>query len=176
MSRDDDKVTADPYDFDAFCHVQYARLVSSMTLYTGDRELAREIANEALARAFADWRRVRSMDHPGPWLHRVATNAANSHFRRMRYETRARERLSRSSQEEAGVSTDRLVLLERIARLPRRQKTALILRYFFDLSVEETAEQMGCADHTVKKLTGRAISTLRTDMSLRDLREDAGAS
>lgn len=168
-------MTTDSYDFEAFCHVQYSRLIDSMTLYTGDRDLARDVANEALARAFAEWRKVRSMDHPGPWLHRVATNLANSHFRRLRYETRARERLARVPEEQAAVGVDRFVLLDRISHLPRRQKMALILRYFFDLSVEDTAEQMDCADHTVKKLTGRAISALRADMAIRDLREDAGA-
>jgi RNA polymerase sigma factor (sigma-70 family) len=169
-------VSADPYDFEAFCHMQYPRLIASMTLYTGDRDLARDLANEALARAFADWRKVRSMEYPGPWLHRVATNLANSHFRKVRHEARARERLSPVSESQMAAGLDRQVLLDGISRLPRRQKTAIILRYFFDLSVAETAEQMNCADHTVKKLTGRAISALRADTTIRELKEDADAS
>ena len=164
------------YEFEAFCHAQYARVIGSMTLYTGDAELAREIAQEALARACADWRKVRSMDNPGPWLHRVASNLANSHFRRRRYEARVKERVDPPVASELATSADALVLRDRIARLPRRQKTAVIFRYFLDLSVEETAEQMGCAGHTVKKLTGRAIQTLRQDPTLHDLREDAGVS
>mgnify|MGYP006178264245 CR=1 FL=1 len=66
-----------------------------------------------------------------------------------------------------------LVLRQRVAELPTRQRTALILRFFVDLSVHETADLMGCEAHTVKKLTGRAIATLRLDPQLTDWLEDA---
>ena len=164
-------------DFEAFCHMQYSRLIGTLTLYTGDPELARDLAQEALARACADWRKVRKMDHPGPWLHRVAINLANSHFRRKRSESRAAEILAAGSfvHSDPAIPTS-LVLRQRVAGLPARQRTALILRFFVDLSVHETAELMDCEAHTVKKLTGRAIATLRLDPQLTDWLEDADVS
>lgn len=161
-------------DFEAFCHAQYSRLIGTMTLYTGDPELARDLAQEALARACADWRKVRKMDHPGPWLHRVAINLANSHFRRRKIESRVTEVLAAGSASytDPAIPTA-LVLRQRVAGLPPRQRTALILRFFVDLSVHETADLMGCEAHTVKKLTGRAVATLRLDPQLTDWLEDA---
>jgi RNA polymerase sigma factor (sigma-70 family) len=48
-----------------------------------------------------------------------------------------------------------------VAALPRRQRAALVLRYFSDLSVDRTAEVLGCAPGTVKSLTSQAIASLR---------------
>lgn len=49
-----------------------------------------------------------------------------------------------------------------VAELPRRQKTALVLRYYAELSVVDTAEVMSCRPGTVKSLTHRAIDNLRS--------------
>jgi DNA-directed RNA polymerase specialized sigma24 family protein len=61
-----------------------------LTLYTSDRDLAAELAQEALARACRHWRRVQHMDAPGAWLYRVALNLANSAGARRRADRRAR--------------------------------------------------------------------------------------
>jgi RNA polymerase sigma factor (sigma-70 family) len=58
-----------------------------------------------------------------------------------------------------------------VAALPRRQKTAIILRYFLDLSIQETAHHMGCSEGTVKALTHQATRALRSHPGLMDLTE-----
>jgi RNA polymerase sigma factor (sigma-70 family) len=56
---------------------------------------------------------------------------------------------------------DRMAVLALLAELPARRRAVLVLRYFLDLSVEETAEALGCSPGTVKSQTARALDSLR---------------
>jgi DNA-directed RNA polymerase specialized sigma24 family protein len=122
-----------------FCIGEYPRLVGALILYTGDRELAVELAQEALARACRHWRRVERMPAPGAWVHRVAINLANSAFARRRAERAVRARLAGLPDPEAGEITgpDRLEVRGAVGQLPERQRAAIVLRYFVDLPVRE---------------------------------------
>lgn len=82
-------MTAVVADFDRFCLREHPRLVASLALYTGARDLAVELSQEALARACRDWAHVSTLDAPGAWAHRVAINLVNSHFRRRKFERAA---------------------------------------------------------------------------------------
>src|SRR4051794_33589310 len=68
-------------DVDGFCRREWPRLVGALSLFTGDADLAEELAQETLARVCRDWRRVSQLAAPGAWAHRVAINLARSHFR-----------------------------------------------------------------------------------------------
>jgi RNA polymerase sigma factor (sigma-70 family) len=143
-----------------------------MSLYTGDPDLATELAQEALARANLHWHRVAKMDSPGGWVHRVARNLASSHFRRQRLERLAAVRAAARPGAlaiEAG-STNRAVM-QAVAALPPRQREALALRFVVDLSVDETALRMGCAEGTVRALTSQGIARLRSSPVFADLKE-----
>ncbi|WP_433212234.1 sigma-70 family RNA polymerase sigma factor [Dactylosporangium sp. CS-047395] len=59
----------------------------------------------------------------------------------------------------------RLAVLSLLGTLPPRRRAVLVLRYFCDLSVEETAEALGCSEGTVKSQTARALESLRADLS-----------
>jgi RNA polymerase sigma factor (sigma-70 family) len=143
-----------------------------LTLLCGDRDVAEELAQEALARTCLNWHKVRHMALPDAWTYRVATNLANSHFRRRSAERRAKQRQARASNAEAAPDpADAVAVRQAVARLPRRQKTALVLRYFTDLPVTRVAELMDCPESTVKTLTRRAIATLRSDFGLRHISE-----
>lgn len=159
-----------PEDAAAFFADEYDRLVGALGLYVGDRFVAEELAQEALLRACRRWERVSTMDSPGGWTWRVAVNLANSYFRRRRAERRAHARLA---QERDPVSdgprpTDSELVARAVASLPRRQKTALVLRYYLDLSVAETARRMGTSDDAVRSLTKRAVADLRRRVDLVD--------
>jgi RNA polymerase sigma-70 factor (sigma-E family) len=148
---------------DAFCHGIYPTLVGSLTLYTGDRELARELAQEAVSRVCQHWPRVRQMDAPQAWAHRVAMNLANSWFRRRKAERSANARLEAFPESQETLRRDDVLALRAaVAALPRRQREVLVLRYFRDLTVEQTAREMGCRPGTVKAFTSRAIASLRS--------------
>lgn len=161
-------------EFSAFCGDEHPRLVGALSLYCGKRDIAEELAQEALFVACRDWRKVRETQAPGAWVHRVAMNLANSYFRRRAAETRAKRRLSSQSQGATLVQEDHpevMAIRLAVASLPRRQRTALILRYYIDLSVRDVAILMDCPEGTVKSLTSKAVDSLRRTPSIRELQE-----
>lgn len=164
-------------ELDAFCRDRYPRLVGLLSLYCGDTHLAEELAQDALMRAVRDWSKVRKMDSPEAWLHRVALNVANSMFRRRSAEARAKQRLhAYPPVAHQPADADALAVRDALTSLPRRRRTALILRYYGGFSVRETAEVMGCPEGTVKTLTHKAIAQLRGLPQLEGLREVADGS
>jgi RNA polymerase sigma-70 factor (sigma-E family) len=147
----------------AFVRLEHPRLVGALALYCGDLDLAEELAQEALARAVRDWNHLTTLRAPGAWTHRVAINLANSWYRRRAAEQRARARHGPS---EGGVApeadhADVLAVRAAVAALPRRQRAAVVLRYFADLPVADVAVAMGCAEGTVKSLTSKGMHALR---------------
>jgi len=153
-----------------FCESEYPRLVGAISLYCGERGLAEEFAQEALARLCRDWHKVGRMDAPRAWLHRVAVNIAHSHFRRVVAERRMRTR----TQERASIHTERpedVDVRRAVAALPERHKTALVLRYFLDMTVNEVAQVMQCPESTVKSLTRRALQRLSSSPELQQFEE-----
>lgn len=154
---------ADPReDVSAFCRREWPRLVGSLSLFTGDGDLAQELAQETLARVCRDWRKVSNLDAPGAWAHRVALNLARSHFRHRAVARRHASRLAAATPTDDPDTATVIAVRNAVAGLPRRQRTALVLRYFADLSVAQTAEIMHCPEGTVKTLTYEAIRALRT--------------
>jgi RNA polymerase sigma factor (sigma-70 family) len=162
-------------DVEAFCRAEHPRLLSALTLYTGDRDLAAELTQEALARTHRNWPSVSQMEAPGAWAHRVAVNLANSSLRRRRYEraaaARAAARLPAGQLDRPPSDQGAVELRAALAGLPRRQREALLLRFLLDLSVEDTAERMGCAPGTVRALTAQGVGRLRLDHRLAELAE-----
>ncbi len=154
-----------PQELDAFCRREWSRLVGALALYTGDPLLAEELAQEALTRAARDWRKVARMDAPGAWVHRVALNLAHSHFRRVRVARRAQSKLGAEAidghRTNAADTADALAVRSAVAALPERERRALVLRYWFDLPVDDVAAAMHCPPNTVKTLTRRAVLALR---------------
>jgi RNA polymerase sigma factor (sigma-70 family) len=171
------KAKASP-ELGTFCRREYPRLVGLLSLYVGDRNVAEELAQEALVRACRDWRKVRAMDYPSAWLHRVGINAANSYFRRRAAERRARSRLETDASRPVHPSHDpasSLVLRQAIAGLPRRQKEVLVLRYYSDMTYVQIGRVLGCSDNTVKSLARRGLQNLRSQTELMDLKEALNA-
>jgi RNA polymerase sigma-70 factor (sigma-E family) len=154
-------------DFEAFCLRENTALIRLLTLYCGDREVARDLTQETLARAWVQWRKVRKMDRADLWLRRVAVNLANSHFRHVRVERSARAQLlgavEKTHSPDAAAS---LAVRTALAHLTPRQRESVVLRFMDDLSVEQTAAVMRCSAGTVKKLTARALVTLREQIGV----------
>ncbi len=144
-----------------FCRLEWPRLVGSLTLYTGERDLAEDLAQEALIRACQHWAKVREAASRSAWVHRVAFNLAKSQFRR-RATLRRVQRLEivESSTREPDAALH-LAVRSAVGALPEPQRRALVLRYFSDLPVREVATLMGCPANTVKTHTRRALEALR---------------
>ncbi|HEU5002412.1 MAG TPA: SigE family RNA polymerase sigma factor [Actinomycetota bacterium] len=152
-------------DFPAFCAAHYADLVATLSFVLHDRWQAEDVAQEALARAWARWRRVGGLERPDLWLRRVAINLAISTLRRRRVAAR----YTRSLSDGAAPGPDRDpddTVAQALASLSPRRRTAVVLRYFADLSVADTAVAMGCKEGTVKALTSQAIAALRHTINL----------
>jgi RNA polymerase sigma factor (sigma-70 family) len=150
-------------DLESFCRREHRRLVGAVGLYLNDVSLAEEIAQEALLRVCRAWPRVQQLESPGGWAHRVAMNLAVSAARSRRTRQRVDERLSTYARRlaEDADAAGALAMRVALAKLPERQREALVLRYYGDLSVAETAVAMSCPEGTVKTLTSRAVAALR---------------
>lgn len=161
---------ADYSGFEEFCREHQSRLIGILSLYCGDRDIAEELAQETLIRTYAAWGRVSKLAHPASWTYRVAMNLANSLFRR-RLAERNVNRKHVASGVESYEMTDiigELAIRTAVARLPRQQRAVLILRYYADLSVRDTADLLQIPDGTVKTLSRKAIQRLRNDSGLLD--------
>lgn len=126
----------------------------------GAREDARDVAQEAMARAYAHWRRASG--HPEAWVSRVAANRAIDLLRR-------RGRVSEPAQEPVADhgphATERLELVRALEALPRRQREVVVLRYLADLPEAEVAAQLGCSAGTVKQHASRGLAALRSALA-----------
>jgi RNA polymerase sigma-70 factor, ECF subfamily len=157
--------TSDNEGLASFCEAEFPRLVGSLGLFCGDGHLAQELAQEALMRAVRDWSKVRRLDSPTAWVHTVAFNLARSHFRRGRSERRARLRAAAlDSGRAAHVAGEPVEVRDALQTLKPKQRTALVLRYYVDLTIEQTAQAMQCSPATVKNLTKNALTALAAQL------------
>jgi RNA polymerase sigma-70 factor (sigma-E family) len=131
----------------------------------GDREEARDVAQEALARAFARWPRVR--EKAGGWVAKVAANLSIDHVRRRRP---LPDRHPAADTTATSAAVDRADLVRALLTLPKRQREVVVLRYLADLPESVVAEQLGCSTGTVKQHAHRGLSSLRQSVELEVLR------
>jgi RNA polymerase sigma-70 factor, ECF subfamily len=152
-----------PFELEAerFVRAVTPRLVGALTIRTGSRAVAEDLAQEALARAWADWARVSTMHNPTGWVYRVAFNLAASHWRRRAAERRAERRSDPADPCVQLHTAEAVVLRDALARLSDRQQQVVILRYYLGCNVEETAEVLGVSQGTVKTQSSRAMARLR---------------
>jgi RNA polymerase sigma-70 factor (ECF subfamily) len=148
-------------DFESYCTRVSPSLVAQLALYTGDREDARDVVQEALLRTWREWDRVRTYEVPEAFTRRVAFNLATARWRRLRGLERVTRLLSheRSSRADgfADGLADELDLLEALCRLPAAQRQALVLHEVAGVSAEQIASEMGVRAPTVRSwlLRGR---------------------
>ncbi len=142
--------------FDELAELSY-RLAYRML---GSREDARDIAQEAMARAYARWPKVRDAA-PG-WVARVSTNLALDLIRKRR--RRPPDPPPSGTDPIAGVA-ERDELVAALRTLPRRQRDVVALRYLADLPEAEVARALGCSVGTVKQHAHRGLAALRVSLT-----------
>ena len=134
-------------------------------LLTGDRALAEDLVHEAFVRLFGRFRDLRNPDAFGSYLRTTVVNLAKSHFRRRRVERAYVDRASGEPDVHPEVDVEgRESMWRALQRLQPRQRAAIVLRYYEDLSEAQTAEVLGCAVGTVKSLVSRGIDQLREEL------------
>jgi RNA polymerase sigma-70 factor (ECF subfamily) len=129
------------------------RMLAARLLGPADAD---DIAAEAMARLWAHWPRVGRADWVDGWALRVTTNLAIDRARR-----RARTDAPRVSEDPSDAAVLRLALTAALAKLPRRQREAVTLRYLTDLSEVEVAHALGISAGSVKTHLHRGLATLR---------------
>lgn len=129
----------------------------------GNRTEAEDVAQEACARAYSRWATVH--DYAEPWCVRVAANLALDALRARSRAHRRDERLSAEHPRSTGAAVDdRLDLYAALARLPRRQRDVVVLRYLGDQSEQRTAAALGVSVGSVKTHASRGLARLREVM------------
>jgi RNA polymerase sigma-70 factor (sigma-E family) len=145
----------------------YARHASDAArlayLLTGDRGLAEDLVQDAFVRLFGRFHDLRSPDAFQWYLRRTVVNLARSHFRHQNVERTYLQREGRRATD-APVPPDLAAkedMWRSLQTLPERQRTALVLHFYEDLTEAQTAEIMGCPIGTVKSLVARGLERLR---------------
>jgi RNA polymerase sigma-70 factor (sigma-E family) len=131
-------------------------------LLTGDWHAAEDLMQSCLAKLYRVWHRLDTGSEPDAYLRRILINTHRTWWR-----TRWRREIPRADlpdlpapgdMDDAGAAQD---VRSALAKLPKRQRTALVLRFFDDLSEAEVAELMGCSVGTVKTHTHRGLQAMR---------------
>ncbi|HEX2424688.1 MAG TPA: SigE family RNA polymerase sigma factor [Actinomycetota bacterium] len=134
-------------------------------LLTGDRALAEDLVQEAFARLVGRLRHVRDPGAFGAYLRRTIVNLATSHFRRRGVERAYLERSAMALEAKTNPNEELdATMHDALLRLPQRQRAAIVLRFYEDLSDVQTAEILRCSTGTARSLVSRAMKTLRSDL------------
>jgi RNA polymerase sigma-70 factor (ECF subfamily) len=151
--------------FDEFYREHIAAVTALAYTLAGSWHVAKDLAQEAFARALRDWEHVGRMLRPDSWVRTAVANLATSRLRRLQAEGRALLRLRiRREPVPDPLPDDLEAFWAAVRSLPRRQAQAVALRYAGDLSIVEIADRMGCAEGTIKASLHKARATLASRM------------
>jgi RNA polymerase sigma-70 factor (sigma-E family) len=154
-------------EFTEFARGRWAALVRLGYGLTGDQGLAEDLAQTALAKAYASWPRVRRAGNPDAYVRRIMVNANHSRFRKHR----VTEQLTGTLPEPGPAGDtlgrdDRPALVSALMRLPAGQRAVVVLRYWMDMTETEVAVALGCSVGNVKSQASRALAKLRISADL----------
>jgi RNA polymerase sigma-70 factor (sigma-E family) len=141
----------------------YPSLVGLAGLLLDDRGQAEEIVQEAFARTWVAWPRLRDRSDPLPYLRKTVVNLARGGLRRRLIARRHQLVPSNESPSvDAGLLADeqRGEIAAAVGALPRRQRECIVLRYFAECTVAEAAAALGISDGSVKQHVHRAMDAL----------------
>ncbi|MFJ9522354.1 SigE family RNA polymerase sigma factor [Kitasatospora sp. NPDC101801] len=163
-------------EFQAFTVIAWPRLLRTAFLLAGEQHAGEDLVQSTLERTYAAWGKVRRADDRDAYVRRILVNEHARRFRR-----KVPEQLVTAVPERAGADRfaqldQRAVLLAALATLPPRQREAVVLRYWEDLSESQAAAAMGCSVGTVKSQASKGIARLRTASSLKETADIGGAA
>ena len=152
--------------FDAFVRARHGALLRYGHVLTGDPHAAADLVQDALERTGMAWSRVESKGDPEGYVRQVMAHRHISVWRRLRRERLVDQTPDAAYDAPAGQVED--AIWDVLARLPRRQRAVLVLRYYEDLSEAEIARVLGCAPGTVKSQASKGLAALRAALPDRE--------
>jgi RNA polymerase sigma-70 factor (ECF subfamily) len=147
-------VDDDEHTFDGSFDRLFRRAYGVAYKILWSREDAEDVAIETLAKASVKWRSI--AHQPDGWITTVAANRSIDLWRRRR-----RAPIPDRPADPSDVTADRIDLTRAVARLPRRQRQVVAMRYLLDRSEADTASALGCTAGTVKQHLARGLRALR---------------
>jgi RNA polymerase sigma-70 factor (sigma-E family) len=150
--------------FEDFAEQHLRRLLRFATVLTSDRGLGEEVVQDVLVRAYQQWDRIGGLADPYAYVRRMVVNERVSWLRK--WARMVPTDVSYLAEEQSLVDaadavSDRAALQGDIARLPRRQRAVIVLRYYENLTDQEIAEVLGCSSVTVRGYAMRGLRALR---------------
>ncbi len=157
-------------DFTAYVRAREQALARLAYLLTGDRDAAEDLLQNALAKCYRHWERIRSVEQPDAYVRRVMVNERNSRWRSLvrRRDSAGSHVLEVLDPPAPPRGLDRaesLDLWRTVQTLPTQQRAVLVLRFYEDLTEAQTADVLGCSVGTVKSHLSRALAAMRLKMS-----------
>jgi RNA polymerase sigma-70 factor (sigma-E family) len=156
---EDDRMD-DRTSFEGFVAARATSLRRTAYLLTQDRHLADDLVQSSLAKAWPAWSRIESS--PEAYVRRIMVNLYGQWWRRKWNGELPTETLPETSHQDDDLATAHGVRTA-LARLPRRQRAVIVLRFYEDMTEAETARMLGVSIGTVKSQTSKALANLRVD-------------
>jgi len=147
-------------EFAEFASAASPRLRRTAFLLCGNWHTAEDLAQTALAKVFASWPRIRRRGAADAYATRTLVNTFLADRRLRRHGEILTARLPERAAGGPAPET-RIVVLDALAMLPPQSRATVILRYWVDLNVDQTAAVLGCSPGTVKSTTARALARLK---------------
>jgi len=151
----------DAAGFEDFVSREQPALLRLAVLLAGDRGHAEDLVQTALLKTYRHWGRITRRGEPTAYVRRVLVTTHTSWRRRLSTTEQVVESLPDRA-DPAAPREDDEELRTALRSLPPRMRTAVVLRYYADLSELQTAQLMGCSQSTVNTQTSRGLARLRT--------------
>jgi RNA polymerase sigma-70 factor (sigma-E family) len=155
-------------DFEHFVTERVDALLRFAYVLTGDVSLAEDAVQDALTTACARWGRVSSADDPEAYVKRMVVNAHISWWRRFRRREAPAAEPSRTvppTVDGTAARADAEAVWELCTTLPDKQRAAVVLRFYEELSYAEIAQLLHCAEATARSHVHRALASLKDTLS-----------
>jgi RNA polymerase sigma-70 factor (ECF subfamily) len=154
------EIVSEPQSFEDFFEAESPALFLRLCLITGNRHEAEEVMQDAFLSLFERWDRVRDMEDPTGYLYRTAFHAFRRRSRRGALAVRRTLGLA-PAVDEFAAADDRQVVSQALARLTRRQRTALVLTELLGYGSVDAGKMMGVRASTVRALATQGRSKMR---------------
>jgi RNA polymerase sigma-70 factor (sigma-E family) len=152
-----------PPDFEAYAAARQHHLFRTAYLLCGSRDRAQDLVQSTLVALLRSWKKARLAENPDAYAKKALVRAFLTEQRKLRRTTSAHYFAAEPAAASAPDPTElRVVVLDALRSLPPKPRAMVILRYWEDLSVEDTAALLGCSEGNVKSQCSRALAKLRS--------------